>query len=136
MIRPIVKDIFFLSQVSEPANKSDLSIGKDLKDTLSFHKNECVGMAANMIGFKKNIIIISLGIDSLLMFNPTILSKKHSYETKESCLSLSGERKTIRYKDIIVSYLDTSWKKHIQSFSGFTAQIIQHEIDHLNGKII
>ena len=136
MIKPIVRDIFFLGQKSEEAVREDLFIGQDLKDTLQANQDRCVGMAANMIGVKKRIIIVSLGILSMVMYNPLIVKKDTPYETEEGCLSLDGVRKTIRYQNIEVDYLDSGWKKHRQKFSGWTAQIIQHEVDHLNGIII
>ena len=136
MIRPIVKDILFLGQKSEPATKQDLSVGEDLQDTLQANRDRCVGMAANMIGVKKKIIIVNMGMINVVMYNPAIIRKDTPYETEESCLSLPGVRKTIRFQNIEVEYLDAGWKKHRQKYSGWTAQIIQHEIDHFEGKII
>ena len=136
MIKPIVKDIFFLGQKSEPATKQDLSVGQDLQDTLSANQERCVGMAANMIGVRKRIIIVNIGFMNLVMYNPVLLKKHTPYETEEGCLSLEGVRKTKRYQNIEVEYLDGSWKKHRQKFSGWTAQIILHEMDHLEGVII
>ena len=136
MIKPIVKDIFFLGQKSEEASRRDLSIGQDLQDTLNANQDRCVGMAANMIGIKKRIIIVNMGFVNIVMYNPVILKKDKPYETEEGCLSLDGVRKTTRYENIEVEYLDSSWKKHRQQYSGWTAQIIQHEVDHLNGIII
>ena len=136
MIRPIVKDVFFLGQKSEPATKQDLSVGQDLMDTLRANQDHCVGMAANMIGVKKKIIIVNMGIMNVVMYNPVIVKKDTPYETEEGCLSLSGVRKTTRYQNIEVEYYDSSWKKHRQSYSGWTAQIFQHECDHLAGIII
>lgn len=136
MIRKIVKDIFFLSQKSIPATRDDIDIGDDLRDTLIAYSDCCVGMAANMIGEKKRIIIVSLGISPLVMYNPVILNKSGEYRTMEGCLSLEGEREAVRYDNIEVEYLDSSWQKHKEKYSGFTAQIIQHEMDHLEGKII
>ena len=136
MIKPIVKDVFFLGQKSETATKQDLSVGQDLMDTLRANQDHCVGMAANMIGVKKNIIIVNMGIMNVVMYNPVIVKKDTPYETEEGCLSLSGVRKTTRYQNIEVEYYDSSWKKHRQSYSGWTAQIIQHECDHLAGIII
>ena len=136
MIRPIVKDIFSLGQKGEPATKQDLPVGQDLMDTLAANQDRCVGMAANMIGQRKRIIIVNLGFVNVVMFNPVIVKKDTPYETEEGCLSLTGVRKTTRYQNIEVEYLDSSWKKHRQSFSGWTAQIIQHECDHLEGIII
>ena len=136
MIRRIVKDIFFLNQKSVPADRNDISVGKDLTDTLIANSDRCVGMAANMIGVKKRIIIVSMGFAPLVMYNPVILSRSGEYKAMEGCLSLEGEREAVRYEDIEVEYLDAEWKKHKEKYSGFTAQIIQHEMDHLEGRII
>ena len=136
MIRPIVRDIIFLGQRSEEATKQDLSVGQDLQDTLKANQDRCVGMAANMIGVKKRIIIVNMGFVNVVMYNPVIIKKDSPYETEEGCLSLDGVRKTTRYQNIEVEYLDGSWKKHRQKYSGWTAQIIQHECDHLEGIII
>jgi len=136
MIKPIVRDIFFLGQKSEEASRQDLSVGQDLQDTLKANQDRCVGMAANMIGIKKRIIIVNIGFLNLVMYNPVILKKDTPYETEEGCLSLDGVRKTTRYQNIEVEYLDSSWKKRRQKYSGWTAQIIQHEMDHLDGIII
>ena len=136
MIKPIVKDVFFLGQKSETATKQDLSVGQDLMDTLRANQDHCVGMAANMIGVKKKIIIVNMGIMKVVMYNPVIVKKDTPYETEEGCLSLTGVRKTTRYQNIEIEYYDSSWKKHRQSYSGWTAQIIQHECDHLAGIII
>ncbi|RGF12910.1 peptide deformylase [Blautia sp. AM22-22LB] len=136
MVKQIVRDIFFLGQPSEPATQADLSVGRDLLDTLQANREACVGMAANMIGVKKNIIIVNMGLIDVVMFNPVIISRWGRYETEEGCLSLEGVRKTTRYQEIEVEYYDSSWKKQRQKLSGWTAQITQHEIDHLSGKII
>ena len=136
MIKPICKDVFFLGQKSEAATVADKQVGQDLLDTLQAHAGECVGMAANMIGVKKNIIVVNVGFANMLMFNPVITKKAKPYETEEGCLSLTGVRKTIRYEEITVEYQDMNFEKHIQSFTGWTAQIIQHEVDHLSGIII
>ena len=136
MIRPIERDVYFLGQKSEEATRDDLSIGQDLQDTLRANKDRCVGMAANMIGIKKRIIIVNLGFRNLVMYNPVIKKKSGSYEAEEGCLSLTGTRKTVRYRSIEVEYLDGSWKKHRQIFTGQIAQIIQHEVDHLYGVVI
>ena len=136
MIRPIVKDIFFLGQKSEAATKGDLAVGQDLQDTLTANRDRCVGMAANMIGVKKKIIIVNIGFMNVVMYNPVIIRKDTPYETEEGCLSLDGVRKTTRYQNIEVEYLDSNWKKHRQKYSGWVAQIIQHEVDHLEGRII
>ncbi len=136
MIKPVVRDVFFLGQKSEVASKQDLSVGQDLQDTLKANQDRCVGMAANMIGVKKRIIIVNMGFMNVVMYNPVIVKKDTPYEIEEGCLSLDGVRKTTRYQNIEVEYLDSSWKKHRQQYSGWTAQIIQHEVDHLNGVII
>ncbi len=136
MIKPIVKDVFFLGQKSDPATKQDLAIGQDLQDTLTANQERCVGMAANMIGVRKRIIIVNIGFMNLVMYNPVLLKKDTPYETEEGCLSLEGVRKTTRYQNIEVEYLDGSWKKHRQKCSGWTAQIVLHEMDHLDGVII
>ena len=136
MIRPIVRDIIFLGQRSEEATKQDLSVGQDLQDTLKANQDRCVGMAANMIAMKKRIIIVNMGFVNVVMYNPVIIKKDSPYETEEGCLSLDGVRKTTRYQNIEVEYLDSGWKKQRQKYSGWTAQIIQHEVDHLNGIII
>lgn len=136
MVKPIVKDMFFLGMPSEPATKADAQVIVDLQDTLRAHTRECVGMAANMIGVRKRIIIVSLGIAQLVMVNPVIVKKSQPFETEEGCLSLAGTRKTTRYKTIEVSYEDHNFVSQKRTFSGFHAQIIQHEIDHCNGIII
>lgn len=136
MIKPIVKDVFFLGQKFDLGTKQDLSAGQDLQDTLTANQERCVGMAANMIGERKRIIIVNIGFMNLVMYNPVLLKKDTPYETEEGCLSLEGVRKTKRYQNIEVEYLDSSWKKHRQKFSGWTAQIVLHELDHLEGVII
>lgn len=136
VIRPVVKDILFLGQKSELATKDDISVIDDLVDTLRANLEHCVGMAANMIGIKKRILVFSVGNIIVPMVNPVILKKENSYETEESCLSLTGFRKTMRYETIEVEYFDRNFKKHKEIFTGFTAQIIQHEIDHFEGIII
>lgn len=136
MVKPIMKDVLFLGQKSEPATKEDLQIGIDLLDTLAAHREECVGMAANMIGVKKRVIIVNMGMMDIVMFNPVLRKKSGAYETEEGCLSLTGVRKTTRYEKIEVEYYDQNWKKQKMVLSGWTAQICQHEMDHLEGKII
>lgn len=136
MIKPIVKDILFLGQKSVPATQDDIKVIDDLVDTLRVNLEHCVGMAANMIGVNKRILVFTVGEMIIPMVNPVILKGENIYETEESCLSLSGFRKTKRYEKIEVEYLDTQFKKHKQTFVGFTAQIIQHEIDHFEGIII
>ena len=136
MIKPIVKDIFFLGQKSEPATPDDKQVITDLMDTLAAHREGCVGMAANMIGINKRIIVFHNGLFPELMFNPEIIAKSGKYETEEGCLSLVGVRPCTRYENITVKYQDRSFAWHTRSFSGYTAEIIQHEIDHCNGIII
>lgn len=136
MIRPVVKDILFLGQKSELATKEDVAVIDDLVDTLRANLEACVGMAANMIGVKKRILVFSIGNIIVPMVNPVIVKKEKGYETEESCLSLTGFRKTRRYEVIEVEYLDRNFKKHKETFTGFIAQIIQHEIDHFEGIII
>lgn len=136
MIRPIVRDELFLKQKSEPATGKDLSVITDLIDTLKANEKNCVGMAANMIGVKKRIIVIRIGIAVIPMVNPVIIKQEDPYETQESCLSLTGVRRTRRYGTIEVEYEDQEFRKRKQIFKGFTAQIIQHEVDHCNGIII
>ena len=136
MIRQIMRDPMFLGKKSEEATKEDISIAEDLKDTLAANREHCVGMAANMIGIKKRIIIANVGIGDIVMFNPVITKKDSPYETEEGCLSLAGVRKTTRYSNIELEFTDLSWKRQKQKYSGFIAQIIQHECDHLEGIII
>ena len=136
MIKPIVRDVLFLGQKSDPATKEDLQVGQDLQDTLKANADRCVGMAANMIGIKKRVIIVNMGFLNVVMYNPIIVKKDSPYETEEGCLSLDGVRKTTRYRNIEVEYFDNAWKKHRREYSGWTAQIIQHEVDHLAGVII
>lgn len=136
MVKSIVRDVFFLGQKSVPATKEDVQIGRDLMDTLRANRERCVGMAANMIGVRKNIIIVNMGFVDVVMFNPVIIKKDTPYETEEGCLSLDGVRKTRRYENIEVEYYDFAWKKQRQKLTGWTAQICQHEIDHLSGIII
>lgn len=136
MVKQIVRDIFFLGQKSEPATKADLQIGIDLRDTLEANRERCVGMAANMIGIKKKVIIVNMGLIDVVMFNPVIIKKDTPYQTEEGCLSLDGVRSTTRYENIEVEYMDMNWKKQKQKLSGWTAQICQHEMDHLSGRII
>ena len=128
MVKPIMKDIFFLGQKSEPATKADLQVGKDLMDTLAANREGCVGMAANMIGVKKSVIIVNMGFVDVVMFNPVLVRKESPYETEEGCLSLTGVRKTTRYQMIEVEYLDMNWKKQKLKLDGWTAQICQHEM--------
>ena len=137
MIKELMHDPIFLAQKSEMATEEDLQTAKDLLDTLSFHKNQCVGMAANMIGVKKRIICFDNGGRYMTMFNPEIIKSDGAYNTEESCLSLlGGPRKAKRFKKIKVKYTEGHFKVKIKTFEGWTAQIIQHEIDHCNGILI
>ena len=136
MIKEINRDIFILSQKSVPATENDRQTGEDLLETLIANSERCVGMAANMIGVSKNIIAINDNNNYTVMYNPEILKADKEYETEEGCLSLDGVRKTKRYRKIKVRYLDKDFKIKINTYDGFTAQIIQHEIDHLSGIII
>lgn len=137
MVKEIVKDTFFLAQKSEPADKKDVQVIQDLLDTIKANADCCVGMAANMIGVRKMILVALIGKHYLIMVNPKIVSKSSQiYETEESCLSLNGQRRVKRYKSIVVEFLDRNFKKKKQNFKDFEAQIIQHEIDHFNGIII
>ena len=136
MVKQIVRDVFFLGQKSEPSTKADIKDGIDLQDTLRANRERCVGLAANMSGVKKNIIIVNMGFVDVVMFNPVITKKDTPYETEEGCLSLEGVRKTTRYENIVVEYYDMQWQKQTMELSGWTAQICQHEVDHLSGIII
>ena len=136
MIKQVVKDVIFPGQRSDEATKADLSVADDLRDTLAANREHCVGMAANMIGVRKRIIIANMGMGDIIMFNPVITKKDSPYETEESCLSLIGIRKTTRYKNTEVEYSDQQWNRRKQKYSGFIAQITQHECDHLEGIII
>jgi len=138
MIKDIVKDTMFLSIKSSDATIDDLAIGQDLLDTLNYHKAECVGMAANMIGYQKRVIVFydEKENKNILMFNPSIISFKDEYQTEEGCLSLEGKRSTKRYKDITVEYYNSKFEKKKRTYHDFTAQIIQHEIDMTKGILI
>ena len=136
MVKTIIRDVLFLGQKSETAGKEDLQIAMDLLDTLRANKERCVGLAANMIGVKKRIIAVNMGFLDMVMFNPVITKKSKPYEAEEGCLSLDGTRKTTRFQEIEVEYQDMDFKKQKQKYSGWTAQIIQHECDHLEGIII
>ena len=136
MVKKIMRDPLFLAQKSEDATEDDKQVGTDLLDTLKANLDHCVGMAANMIGVKKRIIVFAIGEIIVPMINPIIVKKEKSYVTEESCLSLTGVRQTTRYESIVVEYLDKDFKKQKGTFTGFVAQIIQHEIDHCNGIII
>ena len=136
MIRPIMKDPIFLSQKSDPATVLDLPAAQDLRDTLAAHRDGCVGMAANMIGIAKRIIIFDDSGSATVMLNPEIVRCSGAYEAEEGCLSLTGTRKTKRYRSIKVRYQNEQLQTRIKTYTGFTAQIIQHEIDHLSGVLI
>jgi len=138
MVRDIVRDVFFLSQKSESAAETaaDMAVIRDLKDTLIANADACVGMAANMIGIRKRIIAVNTGLGILIMVNPEITLKEGPYETEEGCLSLLGQRKTVRYETIEVKYQDSNFKPQTGQYKGWIAQIIQHEVDHCNGIII
>ena len=137
MVKELVHDPLFLGQKSDDATPDDLQTAKDLLDTLIAHKDSCVGMAANMIGVKKRIICFDADGCYMVMFNPEIVKGSEVYETEEGCLSLlGGPRKTKRYKKIKVKYMTDDFKVRLKTFEGFTAQIIQHEVDHCNGILI
>lgn len=136
MIKPICKDTILLSKQSVPATKADLQVVDDLLDTLKANAEQCVGMAANMIGVNKRIIVFTLGTMNIPMINPVIVKRSGPYEVEEGCLSLNGERKTTRYQSITVEFLDRNFEKKKQAYTGFAAQIIQHEVDHCNGILI
>lgn len=136
MIQPINKDLFILGRRSEKASAMDADVIKDLKDTLAAHADSCVGMAANMIGVNKCIIIVNIGISNMIMANPKIVKQSKPFETQEGCLSLEGVRTVKRFREIEVEFEDESFVRRRRKFSGFTAQIIQHEIDHCSGIII
>ncbi len=136
MVRDICRDMFFLSQRAEPAAPEDLPVGMDLLETLEAHREECVGMAANMIGVRKRIIAVRDGEASLLMFNPEIIQKSGPYQAQEGCLSLEGVRTARRWKSIKVRYWNEKFQERFRTFSGWTAQIIQHEMDHCEGILI
>ena len=136
MIQPIMKDPIFLAQKSAPATKEDLQVAQDLLDTLTAHKDGCVGMAANMIGVSKRIIAFDNEGKYMVMFNPEIVKRSEPYEAEEGCLSLPGTRKAKRYRSIKVQYQNEQFQTRFKTFTGWTAQIIQHEIDHCNGVLI
>ena len=137
MVRELVHDPILLARQSTTATKEDLPIGQDLLDTLHAHREGCVGMAANMIGVCKRIIVFDNEGTPMLMFNPEIIKASGEYETEEGCLSLlGGPRKTKRYEKIKVQYQTRDFQTRLKTFSGWTAQIIQHEIDHCNGVLI
>ena len=136
MIKKITRDPMFLAQKSMDATEADKQVITDLLDTLRANLDHCVGMAANMIGVSKNIIVVAAGPFQFAMINPVIAKKTGAFQTEEGCLSLDGVRPCTRYKEIEVDYLDTNFKKQHGKYTGWTAQIIQHEIDHCNGLVI
>ena len=136
MVKKITCDPMFLAQKSMDATEADKQVITDLLDTLRANLDHCVGMAANMIGVSKNIIVVAAGPFQFAMINPVIAKKTGAFQTEEGCLSLDGVRPCTRYKEIEVDYLDTNFKKQHGKYTGWTAQIIQHEIDHCNGIII
>ena len=136
MIREICKDEAFLSQRAEPATVDDLSVAQDLLETLEAHREGCVGMAANMIGVNKRIIVFDNEGSYMAMFNPEIVKQSGPYEAEEGCLSLNGTRKTKRFRSVKVQYQNAKFQMRLKTFTGWTAQIIQHEIDHCEGIII
>ena len=136
MIRPIMRDEAFLAQKAEPATADDLQIADDLLETLQANKAACVGMAANMIGVNKRIIAFDDAGQYTVMFNPEIVKRSGPYETEEGCLSLFGRRKTKRWKSIKVQYQNREFQTRFKTYTGWTAQIIQHEIDHCDGIVI
>ncbi|MGN0763887.1 MAG: peptide deformylase [Aristaeellaceae bacterium] len=136
MVRPIMRDPLFLSRPSDRATPADRAVMTDLLDTLRAHREECVGMAANMIGVRKRIIAVSMGPVNVAMVNPVILRFSGPYEAEEGCLSLSGRRKTTRYQEIEVAFQDADFQPRRQVYTGWIAQIIQHEIDHCDGILI
>ena len=136
MIQPIMKDPIFLAQKSVPATKEDLQVAQDLLDTLTAHKDGCVGMAANMIGVAKRIIAFDNEGKYMVMFDPEIVKRSEPYEAEEGCLSLPGTRKAKRYRSIKVQYQTVEMQTRLKTYTGWTAQIIQHEVDHCNGILI
>ena len=136
MVRPINHDLVILSRKSTPATRADLVVAEDLLDTLRANSERCVGMAANMIGVNKRIIAVTVGFLHMVMLNPVITAKSGPYEAEEGCLSLPGVRKTKRFETITLTYQDRDFKTHTQTFTGFAAQIIQHEVDHCDGILI
>ena len=137
MVRELMHDPIFLARKSTPATAEDLEVARDLLETLTFHKEGCVGMAANMIGVTKRIIVFDNEGSYMTMLNPVILKAGEPYETEEGCLSLlGGPRKCKRYKKIKVQYQNLQMQTRLKTFTGWTAQIIQHEIDHCNGVLI
>ena len=136
MIREICRDEDFLAQRSDPATPDDVGTAQDLLDTLISHKDGCVGMAANMIGVKKRIIAFENDGEYMVMLNPVIVKRSGTFDAEEGCLSLSGVRKTKRFRSIKVQWQNEKFQTRLKTFTGWTAEIIQHEIDHCDGVII
>ena len=136
MVCNIIRDVIFLSQKAEPATEADRQIAVNLLDTLKANEERCVGLAANMIGEKKAIIAVNMGIVNVAMFNPVIVYRKGLYLAEEGCLSLQGQRRARRHRTIKVQWQDRQMQTHVRNFTGWTAQIIQHEIDHCSGILI
>lgn len=136
MIRDICKDEAFLAQKAEPAAADDLGTAQDLLDTLIAHKDGCVGMAANMIGVNKRIIAFENDGKYEVMFNPVIVKQSGAYEAEEGCLSLTGRRKVRRFRTVKVQWQNEKLQLRLKTFTGWTAEIIQHELDHCNGILI
>lgn len=137
MVRPLMTDTVFLAQKALPADANDIAVADDLLDTLKAHEDGCVGMAANMIGVNKRIIAVSLNGFPIVMLNPVIIrSSAETYEAEEGCLSLSGIRKAVRHRSVEVEFQDMELRSHRQTYTGFTAQAIQHELDHCEGILI
>ena len=136
MIREICKDEAFLAQKAEPATENDLGVAQDLLDTLAAHKDGCVGMAANMIGINKRIIVFDNDGEYMVMFNPVIVKQSGPYEAEEGCLSLFGTRKAKRFRTLKVQWQNEKFQTRLKTFTDWTAEIIQHEIDHCEGIII
>ena len=136
MVREIMRDEAFLARKAEPAAPEDLSVAQDLLDTLTTHKDSCVGMAANMIGVNKRVIVFDNEGAYMVIFNPEIVKKSEPYQAEEGCLSLPGVRKAKRWKSIKVQYQNEKFQTRFKTFIGWTAQIIQHEIDHCEGVLV
>ena len=136
MIRDICRDETFLAQRAERAGLEDLETARDLLDTLAAHKESCVGMAANMIGVNKRIIVFDNEGEYMVILNPVIVKQSGPYETEEGCLSLTGRRKTKRFQTIKVQWQNEKLQTRLKTFTGWTAEIIQHEIDHCDGILI
>lgn len=136
MVREICRDEAFLAQKAEPAGEEDLAVAQDLMDTLKANQERCVGMAANMIGVNKRIIVFDNEGQHMVMLNPVIMKKEGPYDAQEGCLSLSGTRPTKRYRTIKVQWQNEKLQTRVKNFTGWTAQIIQHEIDHCEGILI